>query len=35
MSVEPSKEGATPEPPEDAAATGTLAARIALKQRAG
>jgi ABC-type uncharacterized transport system permease subunit len=35
MSVEPSKEGATPESPEVAAETGTLAARIALKQRAG
>jgi ABC-type uncharacterized transport system permease subunit len=35
LSVEPSKEGATPEPPEVAAETGTLAARIALKQRAG
>src|SRR5712692_23287 len=35
MSVEPSKEGAVPEPPETAAATGTLAARIALRQRSG
>ncbi len=35
MSVEPSKDGAVPEPPGTAAATGTLAARIALRQRAG
>jgi simple sugar transport system permease protein len=35
MSVEPSKQGATPESPEEAAATGTLASSIALKQRAG
>jgi general nucleoside transport system permease protein len=35
MSIDPDKEGAVPEPPEVAAETGTLAARIALKQRAG
>jgi ABC-type uncharacterized transport system permease subunit len=33
--TEPSKNGAVPEPPELAAQTGTLAARIALKQRSG
>jgi general nucleoside transport system permease protein len=31
----PTKEGSVPEPPEEAAATGTLAARIALRQRSG
>ncbi len=35
MTVDPSNEGALPPTPEEAAATGTLAARIALKQRAG
>jgi simple sugar transport system permease protein len=35
LTVEPSKQGATPESPEDAAASGTLASSIALKQRAG
>jgi general nucleoside transport system permease protein len=35
VSVEPDKKGAVPESPETAAETGTLAARIALKQRAG
>ncbi len=35
MTVDPSREGAVPEPPETAAATGTLAARIALRQRSG
>jgi simple sugar transport system permease protein len=31
----PTKEGAVPEPPEEAAETGTLAARISLRQRSG
>ncbi len=31
----PTTEGAVPEPPEGAARTGTLAARIALRQRSG
>jgi general nucleoside transport system permease protein len=35
VSVEPPKNEAAPESPEEAAATGTLAARIALKQRSG
>jgi general nucleoside transport system permease protein len=35
MTLEPSRKEAVPEPPEAAAATGTLAARIALRQRSG
>jgi simple sugar transport system permease protein len=35
MTLEPPKGEATPEPPELAAATGTVAARIALRQRSG
>jgi simple sugar transport system permease protein len=35
VTVEPPKNEAAPEPPEAAAATGTLAARIALRQRSG
>jgi ABC-type uncharacterized transport system permease subunit len=35
VTVDPSRQGAVPEPPETAAETGTLIARIALKQRAG
>ena len=35
MSLEPPRDEATPEPPEVAAQTGTLAARIALRQRSG
>jgi simple sugar transport system permease protein len=35
MTLEPPKDEATPEPPELAAATGTVAARIALRQRSG
>jgi simple sugar transport system permease protein len=33
--TQPTNEGAKPEPPEQAAKTGTLAARIALRQRSG
>jgi len=35
VSLEPPRDEATPEAPEEAAATGTLAARIALRQRSG
>jgi general nucleoside transport system permease protein len=35
MTLEPPRKEAVPEPPEAAAATGTLAARIALRQRSG